>query len=196
MLTTRQINPRNDKLKRKSRKKPRSFQDDKPTLTMSKIAIFPGSFDPITIGHVDLVERALPLFDKIIMAIGVNSQKKYLFDLDQRLEWLEKVFAHEPKVEVDHFQGLTAHYANKIGAEYLLRGLRYASDFDYEKTISQLNNIVGTGLETIFLISKPEYSHISSTIVREIIKGRGDASPFLPKSVEIVDWRKATKGAK
>lgn len=101
------------------------------------------------------------------------------------MEWLEKVFADEPKIEIGSFEGLTAHYCNKIGARYLLRGLRNASDFDYEKTISQLNGIVGEGLETIFLISQPAYSHISSTIVREIIKGGGDASPFLPEGLEV-----------
>lgn len=147
---------------------------------MQKIAVFPGSFDPITTGHVDLVMRALPLFDKIIVAVGVNTQKKYLFPLDDRLMWLEKVFSGVDQVEVGHFENLTADYCNKIGAKYLLRGLRNSSDFDYEKTISQLNNIIGGGLETIFLISQPEFSHISSTIVREIIKGGGDASPFLP----------------
>jgi len=150
-----------------------------------KIAIFPGSFDPITAGHVDIVERAAPLFDKIIVAIGVNTQKKYLFPFDQRMEWLKAVFKNEPKVTVDSYEGLTAHYCNKIGAGYMVRGLRNASDFDYEKTISQLNNIVGQGVETVFLISHPEFSHISSTIVREIIKGKGDASPFLPKEIQI-----------
>lgn len=151
---------------------------------MSKIAVFPGSFDPITVGHIDLVNRALPLFDKIIVAVGINSAKQYLFSLDQRLDWLNVVFAEEDKVEVGHFTNLTADYCKKIGANYLLRGLRNASDFDYEKTISQLNNIIGDGLETIFLISHPEFSHISSTIVREIIKGGGDASPFLPAGIE------------
>jgi pantetheine-phosphate adenylyltransferase len=150
-----------------------------------KIAVFPGSFDPITSGHVDLVIRALPLFDKIIVAIGVNSQKKYLFNLEQRLAWLEEVFKDEDKVEIGQFEGLTAHYCKSISASYLLRGLRNASDFDYEKTISQLNSIVGDDLETLFLISRPEFSHISSTIVREIIKGRGDASPFLPPAVKV-----------
>ncbi len=150
-----------------------------------KIAVFPGSFDPITVGHVDLVKRAIPLFDKIIVAVGINSQKKYLFDLDQRLEWLNAVFADNPSVEVAAFEGLTAHYCKELGANYLLRGLRNASDFDYEKTISQLNAIVGDGLETIFLISKPEFSHISSTIVREIIRGKGDASSFLPEEVKV-----------
>ncbi len=150
-----------------------------------KIAVFPGSFDPITTGHVDLVERALPLFDQIIVAIGVNTQKQYLFNLEQRIHWLKAVFAHEPRVQVDYFENLTAHYCTRIGANFLLRGLRNASDFDYEKTISQLNHIVGNGIETIFLISQPAYSHISSTIVREIIKGGGDASPFIPREVVI-----------
>lgn len=148
-----------------------------------KIAVFPGSFDPITTGHVSIVKRALPLFDKIIVAVGVNSQKQYLFTLEKRLEWLKAVFADEPKVEIDYFEGLTAHYCNKIGANFLLRGLRNASDFDYEKTISQLNSIVGHNLETVFLISLPEFSHISSTIVRELIKGHGDVRPFVPKQV-------------
>ena len=149
-----------------------------------KTAVFPGSFDPITSGHVDIVRRALPLFDRVLIAVGVNSQKRYLFPLDQRLAWLRTVFADEPKVEVAHFEGLTAHYCREIGARYLLRGLRNASDFDYEKTISQLNSIVGEGLETVFLISRPAYSHVSSTIVREIIKGKGDAAPFLPEAIQ------------
>ncbi len=152
---------------------------------MKKICVFPGSFDPITIGHVDLVHRAIPLFDKIIVAVGINEQKKALYDLDTRLRWLEKVFEQDSQVEIGFFEGLTAHYCKELRARYLLRGLRNASDFDYEKTISQLNNIVGESLETVFLISKPEFSHISSTIVREIIKGHGDASPFLPSQIKI-----------
>ena len=146
-----------------------------------KIAVFPGSFDPITSGHVDLVKRAIPLFDKIIIAVGVNTQKKYLFSLETRLEWLNLVFKKDDNVFVDHYEGLTANFCKKVGSNYLLRGLRNASDFDYEKTISQLNSVVGDGLETVFLISAPEYSHISSTIVREIIKGKGDVTPFVPK---------------
>ena len=147
--------------------------------------VFPGSFDPITAGHVDLVKRAIPLFDKIIVAIGINTQKKYLFSLEQRQAWLEDVFKNDPKVQIDTFENLTADYCKKVKAAWILRGLRNASDFDYEKTISQLNFIVGKGVETIFLISQPEFSHISSTIVREIIKGGGDASPFLPKEIKI-----------
>ncbi len=150
-----------------------------------KIAIFPGSFDPITTGHLDIVKRALPLFDKIIMAIGVNSVKKTLFSLEERMKWLELVFEGYDKVDVGTFEGLTVHYCDKVGAKYLIRGLRNGSDFDYEKTISQLNNIVGDDIETVFFISRPSFSHISSTIVREIIKGKGDASPFLPPEIKI-----------
>jgi len=152
---------------------------------MEKIAVFPGSFDPITKGHVDLVYRALSVFDKIIVAIGTNDQKKYLFPLDQRIAWLKNVFSSNHRIEVDHFENLTAEYCKKIGARFLLRGLRNASDFDYEKTISQINHIIGEGLETYFLISKPEFSHISSTIVREVIKGGGDAASFIPQQIKI-----------
>ena len=147
------------------------------------IAVFPGSFDPITTGHVDLVMRALPLFDEVVVAIGVNSQKQTLFDLETRLTWLRQTFCAEPKVRVDFFERLTAHYCERIGARYLLRGLRNASDFDYEKTISQLNHIVGDGIETVFLIAQPAYTHISSTIVREIIKGGGSAASFVPAAI-------------
>ncbi len=149
------------------------------------ICVFPGSFDPITAGHVDIVKRALPLFDKVIIAIGINSQKNYLFSLEQRIQWIHDVFVDEPKVSIDSFEKLTADFCSKVNAKWILRGLRNASDFDYEKTISQLNYIVGDGVETMFLISLPQYSHISSTIVREIIKGGGNASPFLPKEVKI-----------
>ena len=134
------------------------------------IAVFPGSFDPITIGHYDLIKRAMPLFDKIIVAVGTNSTKSSLFPLEERLGWLKIVFKDEPKISIDHFEGLTAHYCNHVHANFLIRGLRNSSDFDYEKTISQVNQIISHGIETVFLISNPQYSHISSTIVREVIK--------------------------
>ena len=153
-------------------------------MNAKKIIVFPGSFDPITTGHVDLVRRALPLFDKVIIAIGINSQKQTLFSLEERKTWIENVFSDDDRVSVDVFEGLTVHFCQKVNAHYLLRGLRNASDFDYEKTISQLNQIVGDNVETLFFISKPEFSHISSTIVREIIKGGGNAKPFLPEGVQ------------
>ena len=154
---------------------------------MSKIAVFPGTFDPITLGHVDLVKRALPLFDKIIIAIGVNAKKRTLYSLEQRKLWIANVFRDEPKIEVDSFEGLTVDFCSNRHAGFLLRGLRNSSDFDYEKTISQINHIVGDNIETLFLISKPELSHISSSIVREIIAGNGDASAFLPSEIVLLN---------
>ena len=150
-----------------------------------KIAVFPGSFDPITTGHVDLIKRSLPLFDKIFVAVGVNSNKKTLFTLKTRLKWLHDVFKDEEKIEIAYFEGLTVEFCKSVDANYLIRGLRNSSDFDYEKTISQLNSVIGNGVETFFLISKPGFSHISSTIVREIIKAGGDASTLVPKEVTL-----------
>jgi len=148
-----------------------------------KIAVFPGSFDPITIGHVDILKRSIPLFDKIIIAIGVNTQKKYLFPLEQRMAWIEKVFKDYKNVEVAHYQGLTINYCKERGACYILRGIRSAADFEYEKTIAHLNHSMNTNLETILMLSPPEYSSISSTIVREIILGKGDVSMFVPSEI-------------
>lgn len=148
---------------------------------MHKVAVFPGSFDPFTKGHFDIVQRALPLFDEIVIAIGINSAKQTLFPLEHRKAYIASVLGQNKKISIAHFEGLTAHFCKDTGAGYLIRGLRNASDFDYEKTISQLNYILGNQLETVFLISMPEFSHISSTIVREIIRGGGDATPFLPQ---------------
>lgn len=152
---------------------------------MSRIAVFPGSFDPITTGHVDLVNRALPLFDHIHIGIGINRKKETFYTLEQRKSWIRAVFSNNPKVSVDAFEGLTVEYCHKVGAQYLLRGLRNASDFDYEKTISQINHIVGKKVETIFLISKPELSHVSSSIVREVIAAGGDVSAFIPPNIQL-----------
>ena len=153
----------------------------------NRIAVFPGSFDPITKGHIDIVRRALPLFDRIIIAVGSNSVKSSLFSLEKRMHWLEKVFKDEDNISVGQYEGLTVHYCKEVHANYLIRGLRNASDFDYEKTISQLNNIVGENIDTVFLISKPEFSHISSTIVREIIKGKGNIESFIPEEI-VIDY--------
>lgn len=145
-----------------------------------RIAVFPGTFDPITNGHIDIVKRALPLFDRIIVAIGVNSKKTTLYSLSKRIQWLEEVFKGEEKISIDYFEGLTVNFCMLHGAKYLVRGLRNAADFDYEKTISQVNSAISDQIETVFLISRPEFSHISSTIVREVITGKADVHVFVP----------------
>lgn len=150
-----------------------------------RIAVFPGSFDPITIGHVSLIKRAAKIFDKVIIAIGVNTSKNKLFPIDVRINWIEEVFKNNKKVEVMEFDGLTVDFCKDVGAKFIIRGLRNASDFDYEKTIAQLNSELNKDIETVLLISKPKHSHISSTIVREIIRVKGDASMLVPKQVDL-----------
>lgn len=152
---------------------------------IKRIAVFPGSFDPITLGHEDLIKRAAPLFDKVIVAIGLNSSKKNLFPLNKRMLWLEEVFKEEENIVIDSYEGLTVNFCNKMSSSYIIRGLRSSSDFEYEKQISQLNHIIGSGIETVFLISKPEFSHISSSIVREILKNNGDVSQLVPRELDL-----------
>ncbi len=144
-----------------------------------RTAVFPGSFDPVTLGHVDIINRAMPLFDRLILAIGENSRKKSLFSIEERMEWLREIYQSEENVEVKSYSGLTIDFCRQCGASILVRGLRSTLDFEYEKTIAQLNHSLEDGIDTIFLVSEPKYSHISSTIVREILINRGDASPFL-----------------
>lgn len=150
---------------------------------MKKIAVFPGSFDPITIGHVDIVERSLDLFDEIIIGIGVNSQKSSLYTLEKRIAFLHQVFGSISKIRIAHFEGLTIHFCKQQHANYIIRGIRNATDFEYEKTIAHLNNEMEPGIETILMLCKPNLGHISSTIVREIIRGKGDAKKFVPSAI-------------
>lgn len=146
-----------------------------------KIALFPGSFDPITIAHVDILNRALPLFDKIVIGIGLNSSKQGFLSSEQREEMVKTIFAETAKVEVRTYEGLTVDFCRKMDARYMVRGIRSAADFEYERAIAQINQTMMPEVETILLLSKPEYSAISSTIVRDILRNNGNVSPFVPK---------------
>ena len=150
---------------------------------MERICLFPGTFDPITLGHVDIINRALPLFDKIIVGIGLNSAKAPMFSPEQRLQWINDIYQQESKVEGAVYDGLTIDYCNKIGARFILRGIRYVSDFEYEKTIADANRTLDNTIETIFLTGEPKYTSVASTIVRDIIRNGGDATLFLPPIV-------------
>ena len=152
---------------------------------MPGIAVFPGSFDPITKGHESIVQRALPLFDSIIVAIGSNSTKTSMFPLEKRKQWIEQTFASNPKIKVVDYSSLTIELCHKHGAKYILRGLRTAADYEYEGNIAQMNRMMDPGIETIFMLALPEFSGIHSTIVREIIKHGGDVSQFVPSGIEI-----------
>jgi len=152
---------------------------------MNKIAVFPGTFDPITKGHESIIKRALPLFDQLIVAIGVNSSKKHMFSLDERMKMINTAFKNEPKVVVETYSGLTVEFCKSKNAKFLLRGLRNGADFDYERSISQMNSKLVDEIETIFLITDSAFSAINSTIIRDIIRNGGDAKQFLPDDVEI-----------
>ncbi len=153
---------------------------------MKNTAVFPGSFDPITKGHESIVRRGIALFDEIVIAVGINSTKEYFFPLEKRLEWLNKVFANEPKVRIEKYEGLTIDFCKKINAQYILRGLRTSADFEFERGIAQMNKAMLPGIETVFILTTPELSAINSTIVRDILKNGGDASRFVPKGVDLV----------
>ena len=147
-------------------------------------AIFPGSFDPITKGHVDIIRRSLPLFDELIIAIGVNSTKKYMFSLEQRKGFIETTFAKEKKIKVDTYEGLTVDYCNKIDADFIVRGLRNPADFEFEKTITQVNRRLSK-IETVFLLTSADTAFISSSFVREVIHFGGDYSSMVPDAVRL-----------
>ena len=151
---------------------------------MSKrIALFPGSFDPITLGHLDIIERALPLFDEIKIAVGTNSAKNYMFSLNQRVQWIEQTFDAESKISVITYEGLTVDFAQKQGVNFMLRGLRNPADFEFEKAIAQANREMVPNLETVFLLTSARFAYISSSIVREVYIHEGDYTRFVPAAV-------------
>jgi pantetheine-phosphate adenylyltransferase len=144
----------------------------------SKTALFPGSFDPFTKGHESIIQKAIPLFDKIVIGIGINSGKNYFFDLEKRKAQISKIYESFPMVEVKTYQKLTVEYCKDIDAQYILRGLRDTNDFEYEKAIAQMNLAI-SGIETVFFMTDPAVAPISATIVREIARNKGDISPFV-----------------
>lgn len=150
-----------------------------------KKAVFPGSFDPITKGHENIVRRAALVFDEIVVSIGSNSTKQSMFSLEQRTSWLREVFADLPNVSVDSYDGLTIDHCKSIGAHFLLRGVRNGGDFEYERTIAQMTKYMDPQLETVILFTDPEYAAINSTVVREILRNNGDVSHFIPTCIRI-----------
>jgi pantetheine-phosphate adenylyltransferase len=152
---------------------------------MEKVAVFPGSFDPFTVGHEAIVRRALSLFDKVIVAVGQNAVKKSLITIDNRLALIKDVFSDEKRVEVLSYEGLTVNFCNSLGAKFILRGLRTSADFEYERAIGQVNKMLLPNIESVFLLASPEHTPVNSTIVRDIILNGGDASMFLPLKIDI-----------
>ncbi|HYC40720.1 MAG TPA: pantetheine-phosphate adenylyltransferase [Chitinophagaceae bacterium] len=148
-----------------------------------RICLFPGTFDPVTLGHVDIINRALPLFDKIVVGIGPNASKAPMYPADRRLGWIQEIYKDEDRVEGAVYEGLTVEFCRQIGARFILRGIRYVSDFEYEKTIADANRTLDKSIETVFLTGEPKYTSVASTIVRDIIRNGGDARLFLPETV-------------
>ena len=152
---------------------------------MTRIAVFPGSFDPLTLGHIDIITRGLQVFDRVVIGIGNNAEKKYMFPLSDRETWLKNAFKSESRVEVHSYQGLTVEFCKTVKANFILRGLRNAADFEFEKAIAHMNSGISDEIETVFILSDLKYNALSSSIVRDIIRNGGDAGKFLPASVKI-----------
>ena len=150
---------------------------------MQRIALFPGTFDPITIGHLDIINRSLPLFDKLYIGIGRNANKEPMFSEEQRLTWIKQIFKDNPKVDAVVYEGLTVRACQEVGAHFILRGIRYVNDFEYEKAIADMNRSLDHDIETVFLTCLPQYTYVASTLVRDVLKNGGDALQFLPEVV-------------
>ena len=151
---------------------------------MQRICLFPGPFDPITLGHVDIINRAASLFDKLYIGIGLNTSKQPMFSIEQRKHWMQDIFKQDNRIEVISYEGLTINYCQKLQAKYILRGIRSIGDFEFEKAIGDMNRMLAPDIETIFLACAPEYSTISSTVVRDVIRNHGDVSKFIPKEIQ------------
>jgi pantetheine-phosphate adenylyltransferase len=150
---------------------------------MKRICLFPGTFDPITIGHQDIIDRSLHLFDELLIGIGRNANKAPMFSEEQRLQWIEDIYKDNPKVRAVVYDGLTVDCCQRNNAKFILRGIRYVNDFEYEKAIADMNRSLDKGIETVFLTCLPQYTSVASTLVRDVIRNGGDASPFLPEPV-------------
>jgi len=151
---------------------------------MDRICLFPGTFDPVTLGHIDIIDRALPLFDKMYIGIGRNTNKQPMFSESQRLEWLKEIYKNNPKVEAIVYDGLTVNCCKQVNANFILRGIRYVNDFEYEKAIADMNRSIAENIETIFLTCLPQFTSVASTLVRDVLKNGGDVSQFLPAVVK------------
>ena len=150
---------------------------------MKRVALFPGTFDPITIGHLDIIHRALPLFDKLIIGIGRNANKTAMFSEELRLQWVNEIYKDEPNVSAIIYEGLTIECCQRVGANFIIRGIRYVNDFEYEKAIADMNRSLDPEIETVFLTCLPQYTSVASTLVRDVIRNGGDVTQFLPEVV-------------
>jgi pantetheine-phosphate adenylyltransferase len=150
---------------------------------MQRICLFPGTFDPITIGHLDIINRSLPLFDKLVIGIGRNVNKEPMFTEEKRLAWVREIYKDNPKVDAVVYEGLTVRCCQQVGANFILRGIRYVNDFEYEKAIADMNRSLDKNIETVFLTCLPQYTSVASTLVRDVLRNGGDAMQFLPEVV-------------
>ena len=150
---------------------------------MQRICLFPGTFDPVTLGHIDIIDRALPLFDKLVIGIGRNVNKTPMFSEEQRLQWIREIYKNDPKVEAVIYDGLTVDCCKTVGANFILRGIRYVNDFEYEKAIADMNRSLEANIETVFLTCLPQFTSVASTLVRDVLRNGGDVSQFLPDPV-------------